>query len=145
MIQRWWIFHLFSIFFLITLIWEWVLNCGAQWWQEQPKVQQKPRLADKAHVVFKTVGETSRFFFFFFSGFAPRVRCVCVSVGSSAVAVLWWQWHKHLKFYGGTMFHEIQANMLEMNGNTEVLRSEEETIKNNQMEILPQKNPIEII
>lgn len=31
--------------------------------------------------------------------------------------------------YGGTMFHEIQVNMLEMNGNTEVLRSEEETIK----------------
>ena len=27
------------------------------------------------------------------------------------------------------MFHEIQVNMLEMNGNTEVLRSEEETIK----------------
>ena len=43
------------------------------------------------------------------------------------------------------MFHEIQVNMLEMNGNTEVLRSEEETIKNNQMEIAPQKNPIEII
>lgn len=47
--------------------------------------------------------------------------------------------------YGGTMFHEIQVTMLEMNGNTEVLSSEEETIKNNQMEILQQKSPIEII